>query len=268
MLTNAKEFVTICLVAKQTYKKMWVFARCHTESMPHRGGRRTRANTLNFYMTKANTIFSKLTIRMMGLLLALATLVGCGALLMSPAAALASDDYTQWKQGDEEWNESPAWPGGWSSFLSSGGCWVTSISMLLRQYGLVSGDVDEFNPWICCGILAENGALNGNGDMVLSRLGDAFPGFSYVGDCDYSLEALKEKLAEGYACSVLVNYGGHMVAVRGILEDGTVVVMDPGSDRTTLDEFGDSAVTIMYFGPVRSAAETLEAAPQNTPAVS
>jgi len=101
-----------------------------------------------------------------------------------------------------------------------------------------------------CGILAEHGALLNSGDMVLSQLGSAFPGFSYAGDCDYSLENLREKLAAGYACAILVNYGGHMVAVRSVLEDDTVVIMDPASDRTSLDEYGGSATSILYFGPV------------------
>ena len=188
--------------------------------------------------------------RTLGLLLALATMISCVTLLPASADALAGSDYTQWRQDDPEWNETAAWSGGWSSFLASSGCWVTSISMLLRQYGLVSSDVDEFNPWICCGILAEHGALLDSGDMVLSQLGEAFPGFDYVGDYSYSVDTLREKLSEGYACSILVNYGGHMVAVRGVLEDDTVVVMDPGSDCTELDDFGGSAVTILCFGPV------------------
>ena len=205
---------------------------------------------IEIYMYSKNNTEKPLRIRALSLLLALLTAVACLVCLPGEAAALASNDYVQWRQDDPEWNSSPAWPGGWTGFLAKSGCWVTSISMLLRQYGFVSGNMDEFNPWICCGILAEHGALNGNGDMVLSLVGAAFPGFDYAGDCSYSLEALREKLFEGYACAILVNDGGHMVAVRGVLEDGTVVIMDPGSDRVTLDEYGDSAATIIYFGPV------------------
>ncbi len=184
------------------------------------------------------------------MLLALLALFSLTLLPLS-ADATASDNYLEWRQYEEEWNESPAWSGGYSSFLRNSGCWVTSISILLRQYGLVSSSVDEFNPWICCGILAEHDALLGSGDMVLSRVGDAFPGFSYAGGVDYSVETLREKLHEHYACAVLVNHGGHMVAVRGVLEDDTVVIADPASDATTLDQFGGSETEILCFGPLQ-----------------
>ncbi len=189
----------------------------------------------------------QISVRYIGLFLALALLV-CGAGAVR-ADALASDDYTLWRQYDPEWNESPAWPGGWSSFMGNSGCWVTSVAMLLRHYGVVEGDVDEFNPWICCGELYAAGALTGGGDMVLGMVGEAYPGFDCAGSYSYSFDRLQELYDEGYACSVLINGGRHMVAVKAVLEDGTVEIMDPASDMTTLAEC--SGVTTIYcFGPI------------------
>ena len=168
------------------------------------------------------------------------------------AGALASDDYTQWKQADEEWNETAPWTGTSAGFMARSGCWITSVSMLLRQYGLVSEDLEEFNPWICAGELYAAGALTWSGDMVLRNVDAAYPGFHYVGTYGYSFSLLQELFEEGYACALLVKGGGHMVAVRDVLEDGTVEIMDPGWEHTTLSEWG-GATEIVVFDPSYTA---------------
>lgn len=204
-------------------------------------------------------------VRCLGLLLALVTLT---AALAVPAGAVYSDDYAQWKQGDPEWNEAPAWSGSYTTFLANSGCWVTSVSMLLRHYGVVDGDVEDFNPWICAGELAAGGALLNSGDMVLSQVGSVYPGFDCAGEYGFSYDRLYELFDGGYACAVLINGGGHMVAVKDILSDGTVEIMDPGSDKTTLDQCSGLA-EIICFGPVERETDLLPiAAPQSTPAVS
>jgi hypothetical protein len=69
--------------------------------------------------------------------------------------ATAGNDYTQWRQSDPAWNQSEAWPASeypnaTTRYMSGGGCLVTSIAMLLRQYNIVTtSDVNSFNPWIC-----------------------------------------------------------------------------------------------------------------------
>lgn len=205
-------------------------------------------------------------IRCITLLLVLAALT---AALTVPAGAAGSDDYTQWKQGDPEWNQSPAWSGGYSSFMANSGCWVTSLSMLLRHYGQVSEDADEFNPWICAKTLANGGALLGSGDMVLSMVGSVYPDFDCAGEYGFSYSRLEELFDEGYACAVLINGGGHMVAVKDILPDGTVEIMDPGSDKTLLSECSGLS-EIICFGPVErpEPASVGLTGPESTPAVS
>ena len=194
-----------------------------------------------------------------GLTLTLCVLLAASPLMGAGADALAPDDYTQWKQNDEEWNSSAAWSGSYAGFLANSGCWITSISMLLRQYGLVSEDVDEFNPWICAGTMYSAGALTGSGLTVLSMVGEAFPGFDYAGTYEYTFDRLRELFDAGYACALLVRGGGHMVAVSGVLDDGTVEILDPGWDYTTLAEWGGAA-EIIAFGPIeRTAAEAVSA---------
>ena len=186
-------------------------------------------------------------IRRIGLLLAVIALAGC---LTVPAAALASDDYTEWRQGDPEWNETPAWSGGWSSFIQNSGCWVTSIAMLLRHYGVETGDVSEFNPWIFCNELAAAGGITGSGDMRLSVIEEVYPEFAYAGEYAYSHEKLLELFDAGYACAVLINGGGHMVAVKYVTEDDAEI-MDPASDAELLSECG-GVTTIYCFGPLEN----------------
>ena len=193
-----------------------------------------------------------------GLALALCVLLSASPLLSTGADALASDDYTLWKQSDADWNSSAAWPGSYPGFLANSGCWITSISMLLREYGLVSSDVDEFNPYVCAGDLYSAGALTSGGLTVLGMVGEAYPGFDYAGTYSYSFDRLKELYDAGYACALLVKGGGHMVAVSGVLDDGTVKILDPGWDYTTLAEWG-GATEIIAFGPIETEQTTAAA---------
>ena len=189
------------------------------------------------------------SVKYIGLTLALCVLLSASPLLNTGADALASDDYTQWKQSDAEWNTAAAWPGSYAGFLADSGCWITSISMLLRQYGLVSEDVWEFNPWVCAGEMYGAGALTGGGLTVLGMVGTAFPGFDYAGTYTYSFGTLKELFDAGYACALLVKGGGYMVAVRNVRIDGTVEILDPGWDYTLLSQWG-GATEIIAFGPI------------------
>ena len=195
-----------------------------------------------------------ITVKYIGLTLAMCALLAASPLMSTGADALASDDYTQWKQNDSEWNSSAAFPGSYAGFLANSGCWITSISMLLRQYGLVSDDVDEFNPAICAGTMYGAGALTGGGLTVLSMVGEAFPGFDYAGTYGYSYDKLRELFDAGYACALLVRGGGHMVAVSDVLDDGTVEILDPGWDYTTLSQWG-GATEIIAFGPIEQPEE-------------
>ena len=191
--------------------------------------------------------------KMIAMLLSLVLCASMLACFSVSALAAEPDDYRSWKQYDPEWNQNEAWPASQYPHaslhkLSQGGCLVTSIAMLLRQYRVVSQDPEVFNPWICNETLKQAGAFTNAADLIWDKVGDAFPGFHYAGQMDYSQESLKKLLNDGYACVLQVNGSGgymHYVAADAIL-DGSVFILDPGSQRSMLSEYA-GAHTIYYF---------------------
>lgn len=179
------------------------------------------------------------------------------SLVPTAALATASNDYTKWKQYDSEWNQSEAWPESQYPYatmrwMSQAGCYVTSIAMLLRHYNVVTdSDVDNFNPWICNTELGKAGALDAAADMVAGNISKAYPGFVYAGSTTYSASTLVSLYNKGYACVVAVNGYGHYVAVKTANSTDNIVIMDPGSESTSLSRYG-SVNGIIYFS-VKSA---------------
>lgn len=187
------------------------------------------------------------------------------SVLPARASAAAVDDYTQWKQYDPEWNQCEAWswedyPGASLRTLGAGGCVVTSIAMLLRHYDVIAeNEVDSFNPWICNEALKAVGAFDSNADLIYDYVENAYPGFSYQGWTGYDLATLKSLMDEGYACIVQVSGSGgwyHYVAVNTIDGDN-VVIMDPGSEATSLSDFG-GVYSILYFAPTPAKREYVD----------
>lgn len=170
-----------------------------------------------------------------------------------PIYATASDDYTKWKQTDNEWNRSQAWtrteyPNADYYYMRDAGCAVTSIAMLLRHYNVVTdSNVNNFNPWICNEALKAAGAFNTYADIDFTKVSRAYPGFQGGYKETYSLSRLKSRYNNGYACVVRVRNGGsdHYVAVRSINGD-TVYIMDPGSTATTLSHYRN-ILNIIYY---------------------
>ena len=192
------------------------------------------------------------------LLLALLMVV---TMLPVTAMATASNDYTQWRQGDSEWNQQEAWPasqypGASMRWMRQAGCLVTSISMLLRHYNVVvTSDVNSFNPWICNNALKAAGAFTSSADMYWDGVRKAYPGFVYVGSAAYSREKLASLYSQGYACVVGVNGNGHYVAVRSADSSGAVI-MDPGWGYTSLSSF--SSVNSIYYYSATPSAHTCD----------
>ena len=185
----------------------------------------------------------------LSLFLAFVLIVAC---MPVSARATASNDYTQWKQYDSEWNQSEAWPASQYPnatyrWMKEAGCYVTTIAILLRHYNVVSdGDVNHFNPWICNTALGNVGALNSAADMVPANISKAYPGFVYQGSVGYSASQLVSLYNQGYACVVAVNGYGHYVAVRSATDTGNIVIMDPGASSSSLSRYG-SINAIIYF---------------------
>ena len=127
------------------------------------------------------------------------------AILPFSVSATASNDYTQWRQGDAEWNQQQAWPA--SSYpnatlhyMSEAGCLVTSIAMLLRHYNVITdSNVNNFNPWICNERLKAAGAFDSAADIIYGNIQKAFSGFQYVNTIGYSQASLIDLYNQGYA---------------------------------------------------------------------
>ena len=194
--------------------------------------------------------------RILSLLLVLLIVV---SLVPTTAMATASNDYTKWKQYDSEWNQSEAWPESQYPYatmrwMRQAGCYVTSIAMLLRHYNVVTdSNVNNFNPWICNTELGKVGALDAAADMVAGNISKAYPGFVYAGSTTYSASTLVSLYNNGYACVVRVTNGEntHFVAVKTANSTDNIIIMDPGSESTSLSRYG-SINGIIYFS-VKSA---------------
>ena len=170
-------------------------------------------------------------------------------------SATASNDYTQWRQGDAEWNQAEAWPASQYSastlhYMSEAGCLVTSIAMLLRHYNVVvDSNVNNFNPWICNETLKAAGAFDDAADLKWNEVKNAYPGFEYVGYTTYSAANLVSLYNQGYACIVQVLGSGgymHFVAVKSASSVSDIEIMDPGWGNTSLSSFG-TIYSIFYF---------------------
>ncbi len=167
------------------------------------------------------------------------------------ANSVASNDYTQWKQGDAEWNQAEAWPSSQypsatSRMMKDAGCVVTSLAILLRHHNVItSSDVHTFNPWICNEELKKVSAFNKSADLIWADVNKAYPGFELVDyRTNYSFSTIERLYREGYAC--IINVGGHYVALKNV-EGATVNIMDPGySNRPTLASYSNP-LTIIYY---------------------
>lgn len=167
------------------------------------------------------------------------------------ANSVASNDYTQWKQGDAEWNQAEAWPSSQypsatSRMMKDAGCVVTSLAILLRHHNVItSSDVHTFNPWICNEELKKVSAFNKSADLIWADVNKAYPGFELVDyRTTYSFSTIERLYREGYAC--IIDVGGHYVALKNV-EGATVNIMDPGySNRPTLASYSNP-LTIIYY---------------------
>lgn len=176
------------------------------------------------------------------------------AIIPCKGYATASNDYTQWRQSDPEWNQAQAWPASQypnatMRYMSQAGCLVCSVAMLLRHYNVVTEqDVNKFNPWICNETLKSVGAFDSAADMYWAGPQKAYPGFVYIGVVPYSQTKLIDLYSQGYACIVKVSGSGgsyHYVAVRNASSSG-VTIMDPGWGYTSLSSFA-SRYEIYYY---------------------
>ena len=160
---------------------------------------------------------------LMGLLFSLglmSTINPSGKVYAYEMTAAATNDYTTWKQTSSSWGEATPWPNAGTPKFGDAGCWITSVAILLGHYNVVTdSNVNTFNPLICNNRLMQYGIVNSAGDFCnLDNIKNAYPGFEYVGQKEYSFSNLKNLYDQGYACIVHETRAkGHYVAVRTCL---------------------------------------------------
>lgn len=204
-------------------------------------------------------MFKRITIRFFSLILTLATVL-TGLSLSSDAEAF--EDFTRWKQSDSRWNQKEAWsqdqyPQATQRTMADGGDQVTALAMLLKQSKIVTRE--DFNPWKCFETLKAVDAFDEKGQLLWFRTGDAFPGFYFENQVEYSYQKIADLYAYGFPCILEIRGKDgqlHYAAVRSV-EGYTVNIMDPGSEITVLTEALD--VESIYYFSIRSQRESPEA---------
>ncbi|MCI8547784.1 MAG: hypothetical protein HFJ38_02715 [Bacilli bacterium] len=172
----------------------------------------------------------------------------------SVCSSTADGDFSSWKQSDSRWGSIHL--GNSSDTISSAGCLVTSLAMLIMKYQIPTTITGEFNP----GTFVESLNVNHGFDGALFRwdLSAITPSFKRVQNLEVlgqnknqKLRIIKDGLDKGYAVMVEVkgNTGQHWVAVDSV-SGSDVIMMDPGSQATNMwDQYNvKNTSRIVYFG--------------------
>ena len=177
-----------------------------------------------------------------------------------PFLASAQEDYTLWKQDDPRWNEKQAWPE--TRYpevpfrtLAEGGDQVTALAMLLTQYDMVAEH--DFDPWQCLEKLKKAEAFREDGQLLWSRVADAFPGFHFENRVEFSRQKAAALYDYGFPCILALEQpdGSTHYAALQSADEYTVRILDPGSDRVTLPE--SCPVEAIYYFALRTEEEEI-----------
>lgn len=153
---------------------------------------------------------------------------------------VSSGNYTSWKQKDKKWGDVRL--GQSNHTISSAGCLVTSVAMLIAKSGVPTNVTGEFNPGSFVQALNKNNGFSG-ANFAWYSVTKVAPRFTPVG-INYSLKGLsreeklntiKSLLSAGYyvVAEVKGNTGEHWVAIDNV--NGNVInMLDPGSNSTNL----------------------------------
>lgn len=146
-----------------------------------------------------------------------------------------------WKQYGESWSSIRL--GNSNHTISSAGCLVTSISILIKKSGVPTNGISPFNPGTFVVALNNVYGFDSNGCLKYAPISNLIPSFKYVGRVDLSGKSKLDKLNEikryyssGYYLAIKVidtNTSQHWVALDEIKND-TIIMSDPGSKATNL----------------------------------
>lgn len=189
----------------------------------------------------------------------IAASVAVAAIVFGPLAASADSSLTIPVMGQQD----PAWAGAplgtsQTDTIGSSGCAITSVTMMLRYYG-INTDPGAFNAW-----------LAGNGGYVFDDvlIWDAVTTYSggrvaFSGWLGADLGAITNELDAGRPVVAEVRLDGnqHFVLLTGYSQDGGFVINDPwfGDSVNFADRYGDPAsgiVSIRTFMPADPAGSS------------
>jgi Peptidase_C39 like family len=189
---------------------------------------------------------------------ALAGTIAIAAALGSPvgSAADSSMSIAVMGQQDAAWAGAPLGTSATES-IASAGCAITSVTMMLRYYGM-NTDPGAINAW-----LTANGGYAYDDQLIwdaVSRYSGGRVGFS--GWLGADLGAIQAELEAGRPVVAEVRLGGnqHFVLVTGYTTEGGIVINDPwfADSVRFVDRYGDPAtgiVSIRTFMPADPGGE-------------
>lgn len=149
-------------------------------------------------------------------------------------------DYATWLQSGQSWSGIQL--GTSSHTISSAGCLVTSISMLIAKSGVPTNVNGPFNPGTFVQKMNSVGGIDGNGNFQWYKVSEAAPNFQFVSKVYVSGKTREEKLkvindlvAQGYyvVVEVMGNTGQHWVAIDSVNGEN-IFMYDPATKYTDL----------------------------------
>lgn len=151
-------------------------------------------------------------------------------------------NYLSWKTYDEYLNIEEMWPkdiykDAAYSYVKDIGCYVVSLSIMMRLFGIVETSFEQFNPLILCNKLKAINAFSLDGSVNVEKLQEAYP-LKLIDSIPYSKMSLDDSIRQGYACQIIVKgkkRPQHYVVPLKILEKD-VEIIDPTEDRKYISE--------------------------------
>ena len=149
-------------------------------------------------------------------------------------------DYATWLQSGQSWSNIQL--GTSRHTISSAGCLVTSISMLIAKSGVPTTVDGEFNPGTFVQKMNSVGGIDANGNFQWYSVSKAAPNFQFVNKVYVSGKTREEKLkvindlvTQGYyvVVEVMGNTGQHWVAVDSVNGEN-IFMYDPDTQYTDL----------------------------------
>ena len=167
------------------------------------------------------------------------------------AAADSSMSIAVMGQQDAAWAGAPLGTSPTES-IASAGCAITSVTMMLRYYGM-NTDPGAFNAW-----LTANGGYAYDDQLIwdaVTRYSEGRVGFS--GWLGADLGAIQAELDAGRPVVAEVQLGGnqHFVLLTGYTTEGGILINDPwfADSVRFVDRYGDPAAGIVSIRTFRPA---------------